>query len=211
MSKLFVIRHGMRIDHEDRSWKNGAARPFDPPLSPTGEDQARATGAYLKPEGVEAIYASPLLRTVQTGHAIAEALDLPLKLEGGLVEWLNPKWYDFSEGWLDPAVLKDDFPRLQGGSPQLVQPRFPEIEEITCKSRVHFVARQLATMHEGPIALITHGICVWGIVEGLTAGQGEANDKTCAVNVLQKEISGWKLEKSVVSHLDKQEETVSFI
>lgn len=211
MSTLFIIRHGLRLDHEDSSWKKEAPRPFDSPLSTNGKDQAQATGEYLQPEGLEAIYASPLLRTVQTGHAIAEALDLPLFLEAGLVEWLNPSWYDFSAGWLPPHDLKDEYPRLQADQSGLVWPQYPEIEKNIVKARVEFVARQLAARHDRPIALITHGICVQSVVERLTDGRDQANGSTCAIHVLQQNGSSWKLAKVVVSHLQEWEKSTSFI
>ena len=185
MSKLFVIRHGLRLDHENPSWKKGADRPFDSPLSSTGLGQAQATGTYLKPENIEAVYASPLLRTVQTGHAVADALDLPLFLEPGLIEWLNPKWYDFSAGWIEPSSLSLEYPRLQTPGSVLVTPRYPEIEKETVYARVSYVARQLVTHHQGPVVLITHGICVHGIIDNLTAGSGQANNATCAIHLLE--------------------------
>jgi len=41
-------------------------------------------------EGIAHIFASPFLRTVQTANQIAEALDLPIKLESGLVNGSIP-------------------------------------------------------------------------------------------------------------------------
>lgn len=209
MSSLFVIRHGLRLDHEDSSWKKEASRPFDSPLSTNGEAQARATGDYLKPEALEAIYASPLLRTIQTGHAIAEAVDLPLQIEPGLVEWLNPSWYDFSAGWIDPQQLQGKYPRLQLDSEGLVTPQYPENEKETVQARVEYVARQLAARHQRPIALITHGICVQSIVERLSGGRDQANGSTCAIHFLKRQGSGWRLEKAVTAHLTEPQTTAT--
>ena len=90
MTKLYVIRHGSRVDHEDRSWGKTAERPHDPPISEKGWRQARQTGRYLQDKGITAVFASPFIRTIQTATAICDALDLPIFVEGGLSDWLNP-------------------------------------------------------------------------------------------------------------------------
>lgn len=213
MSRIYVVRHGMRIDHEDRSWGKEAPRPFDPPLSPTGLEQAWQTGLYLKKFEITAVYASPLLRTIQTAAEIVKTLDLPINVEGGLTEWLNPKWYDFSEGMLKLPHLLADYPRLNLAYRSLVRPRYPENDEAICRERYGFVARQLAEESTGDILLITHGAGVSNIVQALTGSREGANDKTCAVNVLRRKLlgGGWMLESSTAEHLSKSEAKVEYI
>lgn len=213
MGKLFVIRHGMRIDHEEKGWGKTAERPFDPPLSETGEMQARQTGVYLKQFEITAVYASPLLRTIQTATGIVAALDLPIFVEGGLVEWLNPKWYDFSAGMLPLEALREKYKALDLGYRPLVTPRYPEPTEAMCRERIGYVARQLAAEHEGNIALITHGAGVVNLVQALTGSRDGSNDKTCAVNILRRKMIGtdWTLESATVEHLSKSEKKVEYI
>ena len=69
---MWVVRHGERIDAVEKGWKKTAARPHDPPLTPTGFEQAAATGRALRDHRLDAIYTSPFLRCVQTATAIAE-------------------------------------------------------------------------------------------------------------------------------------------
>ena len=69
---VWVVRHGERIDAVEKGWKKTAARPHDPPLTPTGFEQAAATGRALRDHRLDAIYTSPFLRCVQTATAIAE-------------------------------------------------------------------------------------------------------------------------------------------
>jgi broad specificity phosphatase PhoE len=199
--KLYIVRHGMRLDYEDKSWKATAERPFDPPLSPTGFRQAAQTGGYLAGEGITAVYASPLIRAMQTATEIAEQLNLPIHVEPGLTEWLNPKWYDYSAGTFSAATLAHSYPIVRGYVP-LAQPRYPEQEEKICRARCTFVGRQLAREATGNIVLITHGVCVLNMVEGLTGSRAGAKDGVCAVNIVQpKWTGGWQLEKVVTSHL----------
>ncbi|MCB0036292.1 MAG: histidine phosphatase family protein [Anaerolineales bacterium] len=213
MGRIYVVRHGMRLDHEEKSWGKTAARPFDPPLSANGLEQARQTGIYLKQMDITAVYASPLLRTIQTATEIVKTLDLPIHVEDGLVEWLNPKWYDFSAGMLDLEGLTADYPYLNLSYQPLVRPRYPENDETLCRDRCAFVARQLSEENEGDILLITHGACVMNTIQSLTGSREGANDKTCAVNVLRKKTlgGGWTLESSTIEHLSKSEKKVEYI
>ncbi|HEY9706683.1 MAG TPA: histidine phosphatase family protein, partial [Oculatellaceae cyanobacterium] len=89
---VWIARHGNRLDFVNPEWFNTAERPYDPPLSEDGLIQAKQLGQRLVGEGIIHIFASPFLRTVQTANQVADALDLPIKLEFGLCEWLNPAW-----------------------------------------------------------------------------------------------------------------------
>lgn len=42
------MRHGERIDHVDKTWHLAAPVPFDPPLTPTGHEQAGKAAKYFK-------------------------------------------------------------------------------------------------------------------------------------------------------------------
>lgn len=77
--RVFVVRHGERVDKVDLDWGRGAARPHDPPLTPKGESMARALGQYLRAarlldSSTVVILSSPLTRCVQTSHYIVEGL-----------------------------------------------------------------------------------------------------------------------------------------
>ena len=42
--RIIVIRHGERLDNVDYTWTDTAARPYDPPLTEKGVEEARETG-----------------------------------------------------------------------------------------------------------------------------------------------------------------------
>ena len=42
--RVIVVRHGERLDNVDYTWTETAARPYDPPLTEKGVEQARDTG-----------------------------------------------------------------------------------------------------------------------------------------------------------------------
>ncbi|KAJ1982292.1 hypothetical protein H4R34_001767 [Dimargaris verticillata] len=80
---FYFVRHGERRDHVDPSWADSTPRPYDPPLSDEGIEQAYVTGRFLhdlEREGAHRekaasplywVFTSPFLRCVQTaGHII---------------------------------------------------------------------------------------------------------------------------------------------
>ena len=209
MKRLFVIRHGSRIDFEDKGWRSRAAAPHDPPLSELGLRQARETGSFLQKFDLRRIYTSPFTRTMQTAAEIASILELPLRVEPGLSEWLNPRWADFTAWAPDPLQLAQAFPRVDLSYEWLVNPRAPESEELVCRSRLRYTAHHLAAESEGDAALVTHGIGVQTILDTL-AGSANGTDKLCGVNILQQQSQRWQLVAAVSDHLSSSESVVQF-
>ena len=64
--ELLFIRHALPIRREVTE---GAA---DPPLSDIGHQQAQLLTDYLASEHIDAIYASPLKRAVETAQPLSE-------------------------------------------------------------------------------------------------------------------------------------------
>eukprot|EP00510_Aplanochytrium_minuta_P006456 CAMPEP_0184041738 /NCGR_PEP_ID=MMETSP0955-20130417/63854_1 /TAXON_ID=627963 /ORGANISM="Aplanochytrium sp, Strain PBS07" /LENGTH=232 /DNA_ID=CAMNT_0026332207 /DNA_START=186 /DNA_END=880 /DNA_ORIENTATION=+ len=92
--KVYMVRHGERIDETrqaDEWFKNNMKRWFDPPLTERGKAQARAAAEKLIThfESLDSVpfdrvYASPLLRTMQTADQIAQHLSLPIEAVPGI-------------------------------------------------------------------------------------------------------------------------------
>lgn len=122
---VWIARHGNRIDFVNPAWFNTAERPYDPYLSDDGQIQAQQLAKRLVGEKITQIIASPFLRTVQTANAVAEVLDLPLKLDWGLGEWLNSDWMATFPETLPAEILAQQFPRIDLSHPVGV-PRYPE-------------------------------------------------------------------------------------
>eukprot|EP00730_Choanoeca_flexa_P015683 TRINITY_DN7255_c0_g1_i3.p1 TRINITY_DN7255_c0_g1~~TRINITY_DN7255_c0_g1_i3.p1 ORF type:complete len:419 (+),score=120.41 TRINITY_DN7255_c0_g1_i3:118-1257(+) len=91
---LFVVRHGQRADESQgevfREFFANTTRPYDPPLTSLGIEQAQDAAEYLKQQHAKYqfkhVLSSPLLRCVQTSAIIAAELELPLVLVPGLAE-----------------------------------------------------------------------------------------------------------------------------
>jgi probable phosphoglycerate mutase len=75
---LVLIRHGL----PERSGETA-----DPPLSPTGHDQARRVADWLAPEHLDAIFSSGMRRAIQTAEPLAEAAGLSLQIQPGIEEF----------------------------------------------------------------------------------------------------------------------------
>ena len=84
---MYLARYGVRaemlVENEG---------PFDMVLTREGEEQAGALADFLSttPHPPTQVLASPFQRAVITGSLVAAALDIPLKIEDGLTEWLTP-------------------------------------------------------------------------------------------------------------------------
>lgn len=78
--RLILVRHA---EPQALTVDGGRA---DPPLSPAGRRQAAAVAAALAAEGLDAVYASPLRRALETAARTADATAVPLTADEGLVE-----------------------------------------------------------------------------------------------------------------------------
>jgi len=47
-TQVWILRHGERIDHVDKTWAATASKQYDPPLTKGGHIQARKAGEYFK-------------------------------------------------------------------------------------------------------------------------------------------------------------------
>jgi 2,3-bisphosphoglycerate-dependent phosphoglycerate mutase len=79
--ELILIRHARPLRAES------VDGPADPGLSQLGRRQAEALAAWLVPEGIEAVYTSPLRRSIETAEPVGEALGLTVTPDAALAEY----------------------------------------------------------------------------------------------------------------------------
>jgi broad specificity phosphatase PhoE len=207
---IWIARHGNRIDFVRPEWFDSADRPYDPHLSDDGEIQAWELGQRLKDESINQIFCSPFLRTVQTANHVAEVLDLPLNLEWGLCEWLNPDWMHAMPDLLPPQVLKEQFPRIDLNYRSRVQPQYPETDEI-CWQRTGETAQQLVAEFSSNILLVGHGASVVGSAVALLGNHVEIQAPLCCLVKLVRRGSQWVMElNGDTSHLSQTQTRVRF-
>ena len=73
VTRLYLVRHGQSVANV--TWEFSYKR-VDPPLTELGVQQARLTAEHLRSIQVDALYASPMLRALQTAEIFAAALGL---------------------------------------------------------------------------------------------------------------------------------------
>jgi broad specificity phosphatase PhoE len=207
---IWIARHGNRHDFVDLEWFNTASRPYDPPLAEDGIIQAQDLGRRLQTEKISHIFSSPFLRTIQTASQVAEILDLPIKLEPGLSEWLNPEWMGHAPQLHSPEILKKNYPRIDWSYTSCVIPQYPERGEVM-QQRTAETARQLATRFSNNILIIGHGASVLGTTVGLVGGDPKINASFCCLVKIVRDGDRWKLELAGdTSHLSRKETKVRF-
>jgi broad specificity phosphatase PhoE len=87
-TRVFMVRHGATVlSAEDRF-----AGATDVELSDEGREQVRRLAQRLAPEKVDAVYASPLGRTVETARILAEPHKLEVQTRDGLREINHGRW-----------------------------------------------------------------------------------------------------------------------
>ncbi|MEV6286792.1 bifunctional RNase H/acid phosphatase [Kribbella sp. NPDC051770] len=115
-TRLIFLRHGETPHTVDKRFSGSGGD--DPGLSEIGEKQALAAAAYIADLGeIDAVIASPLLRTRQTAAAVAERLGLDVEVRDGWVEcsfgdWdghtfaeVQEKWPDALNAWLGSTTV----------------------------------------------------------------------------------------------------------
>ncbi|MEB3886115.1 histidine phosphatase family protein [Lyngbya sp. CCY1209] len=209
---VWIARHGNRIDFVNPEWFNTAERRYDPHLSPDGRVQARQLADRLAGENITHIFASPFLRTVETADAVAEVLDLPLQLDWGLAEWLNPEWMSEMPETLSVEHLSAKFPRIDptytGGKAY-----YPETWPACLKRTGETAKRLVKAYPEDNLLFVGHGASVLGTAMGLipTLRETDVHASLCCLVKLVKESGEWVMElNGDTSHLDETEEVVRF-
>lgn len=209
---VWIARHANRLDFVNPDWFLTAERPYDPPLSDDGIGQARQLAKRLVGEAIAHIFASPFLRTVQTAHVVAEALNLPVKLESGLSEWLNPAWMPAMPERLSVEALKALYPRIDLGYTSRAIAQYPETDE-TCIRRAGETARLLAAEFPEDILLVGHGASVLGAAIGLVSAtaQPKINAALCSIVKIVRQEREWVMElNGDTSHLSQSEAVIRF-
>ncbi|MGF1490930.1 MAG: histidine phosphatase family protein [Microcoleaceae cyanobacterium] len=207
---VWIARHGNRIDFVNPEWFNTAQRPYDPHLSEDGIAQAQQLAQRLVGEGITQIIASPFLRTVQTANIVAETLDLPVKLDWGICEWLNPDWMNALPETLSVEQLVEQFPRISLEH-SLGTPRYPETWD-ECFQRTGATAKRLVEMFpDDHLLFVGHGASVIGTATALAPELKDTQLQVslCCLFKLMKQPGGWKVELAAdTSHLTERETQV---
>jgi len=143
--ELLLVRHALPIRREVTE---GAA---DPPLSVDGERQAQLLAEYLGSEQIDAVYASPLRRAVQTAEPLCRQIGREMVLDAGIAEFDQ-----HSSEYIPVEELK------ASGDPRLTEfllgegDEFDDREEF--RERVFASITRIVSQHGGErVAVVCHG------------------------------------------------------
>jgi probable phosphoglycerate mutase len=144
--ELVVVRHAEPVRIED------ADGPADPPLTELGRAQAGAAARWLAAEHLDAVYASPLRRAVETAEPIAAEHGLGITIEDGVAEYdrESPHYIPYEEL---KAERTEHFLALVEGRFDEISPEGPAFVDRVIEAFAGLIAS-----HPGQrIAVVCHG------------------------------------------------------
>jgi broad specificity phosphatase PhoE len=203
--EVWAVRHGQRQDSVDPDWETHADRLHDPPLTDLGRWAAWRVGRRFATEEptLDAVYASPFLRAVETADEICRETGLTTALEPGLGEHRNPDWFDAEPETVPSEQLAEWFDAVRLDHQPRVVPDFPESHEEALK-RVGDTAQRLADEAAGTVLLVGHGLTIGGVVQGLVGSAEAADAPLCGLTRMTRAGDGWELDFSGdTAHLDQ--------
>jgi 2,3-bisphosphoglycerate-dependent phosphoglycerate mutase len=156
--EVLLVRHGETDDNAADRFQG----QLDTRLNDRGREQARALARLLAPEGLRAMYSSPLLRACETAEIIGARLGLQPVLDARLMEADSGDW----SGRLYAEIIgaqPGSFDAWRAADPAF---RFPNGESVA--EQAARVAAALSDVRAGPLPAVV--VCHGGViraVEGL--------------------------------------------
>ena len=155
MTRVYLIRHGATALNREVPYRIQGRRT-DAPIDSTGIEQARRAGAVLAGARLDAVYASPLLRALETSRLVGgphglEPVGVPDLIEADVGRWEGLTWDEARA--LDPGPCADFLAR-PGTVP------YPEGESFQdVRRRAAPAVAALAAAHPGGrIAIVSHNV-----------------------------------------------------
>jgi broad specificity phosphatase PhoE len=198
---VWLARHGNRLDFVKPQWLIAAERHYDPPLSTDGVLQAKALGERLKKEKIAHIFASPFFRTAETAYYVAEALDLPIKIETGVSEFIYFRWMPDVPKILSADDLAELFPQIDRSYTSRIPVSYPEtFAQAIARSQA--TAKRLTEEFSGDILIIGHAASIAGAARGLVDNSPKIRTPLCGLTKIVRQGSDWQMEfNGDISHL----------
>jgi broad specificity phosphatase PhoE len=190
---LWLARHANRLDFVYPEWFELAEKRYDPPLSEDGFIQAQKLAARLQGENIEHIFSSPFLRAIQTAYPVALALQLPLKIEYGLSEWLNPDWMSEHPQTHPRDSLERNYPQIDWSYQSHLLPEYPEAAEQV-KRRSAQTAYHLLAQFSGNLLLVGHSKSILGASLGLVGVNPPLQTPLAGLIKLVGQEETWQVE-----------------
>jgi len=174
VKRIYLVRHGETAATSGRRFEgSGPISGLGTPPSEKGAIQAEMAADALAGEDVFGVYASPLLRTVQTATPISQATGVAIELEPDLAEGSFGAWEGMTFDEIEhryPLEVKRWFADPLGYAPpggesvrQLAARVIPCIERIAGKFQGE----------EGTAVVVTHGGPIRAVLSSCLCGNLE--------------------------------------
>jgi probable phosphoglycerate mutase len=147
---LYCVRHGESV-HNAEGRIQGQS---DVPLSDFGRQQGEAIATALAALPVDAIYASPLLRALETAQIVARRLDLPVRIDPRLKEIHVGIFQNRLRGEV-AELYPEAFARWTAGEPDFVIPGGESRRALQERGCAAF--REIVAAGHQHAAVISHG------------------------------------------------------
>lgn len=183
MTNILLIRHGQTEWNRVERFRGRV----DLELNEMGIKQAEATAERIARWQVSAIYCSPLKRTMRTGQALGQGLNLEVKPLPGLIDIDFGNWQGLSP---EEVASRDSAAYAQWlENPHLV--RFPDGESLEqVRERVTAAVDDLLPQHpEGTVVLVSHKVVCKILVLSLLGLDNsrfwQVEQDVCAINLFK--------------------------
>lgn len=147
---LHCVRHGESLYNAEGRIQGQS----DVPLSELGRRQSQAVAAALAGLPIEAIYASPLRRAMQTARPVAEGLNLEIETDPRLMEVHAGVFQDKLRVDLDRSY-PSEYARWRSGDPDFAIPGGESRRDLGRRGREVF--EEIGRGGHQRVAVVTHG------------------------------------------------------
>jgi broad specificity phosphatase PhoE len=147
MTQIILVRHGRTPWNKDKIFRG----TIDIPHDEVGEKEALLAGEWLQNETIQAAYASPLSRAMDTARAIAQHHGVPVHELPGLIDINYGDWQGVP--LTEVKVKYADLYQQWEAAPQTV--RFPNGETLDeVRTRALAAVDEVMALHPGKTILL---------------------------------------------------------
>lgn len=142
--KIYIVRHGA-TEFNKKNLING--QQLEDPLTPEGEEQARAT-ALIVPDTIKRIYSSSLTRARRTAEILNERLKIPLTF--------HDEFKEVNFGVLEGTPYLDEYKKKHIAIDYDWRPSGECVEDV--KKRISKILKKIKEENkDGEALIVAHG------------------------------------------------------
>lgn len=163
---VYLVRHGRTALNAQGRFRGRE----DPPLDARGFAEAASAARILTRSGIRVVFASPLLRSLQTAEAIAAAAGVATRTEGRLIDLDHGAWTALTADEAAEAA-PEAFARFRREPRRAVAPGGESMHEV--ESRMVEALTDIAGSHDGAsAAAVSHEIPIRLVLARLSDTSG---------------------------------------